>query len=188
MVHFLVFNTLLATFIGFSTSLVEEWVRYVDPEGQFEVFMPDSTTIQRTQTETPIGAIEYVVVGSNEHLGKGLAQYAVNYCNYPAEAVHSDSTELVQMLLQETVSSSQTAFTGEMLYAENMSVAGYPGKIWKMSKEVAQEGGKPSVIHMKCKALVAGNTFYCLQVIVPETLTVENNGDRFFNSFKLVRR
>ena len=170
------FLVLLATFNGFLASITEEWVTFVDPDGLFQVEMPDSVWSNRTHVETAVGVLEYVTHTSEEEVGSTSVLYSVSYCDYPAGIFHPDSTELLGLFFDATVGSAVESVGGELIYSSDLAQEEYPTRVWKID---ATNG-----VHIKSKASMVNDRYYCLQITTPKSLSVENNGDRFLSSFK----
>ncbi|MDX1409254.1 MAG: hypothetical protein R3330_14005, partial [Saprospiraceae bacterium] len=112
-----------------SFHLMDGWDTFIDPDGRFEVLMPDSVSRQVTSAETAVGALEYVSYVSFAQGMSGNAHYVVSYCDYPDGTLHEDSTELVNMFFDETVQGAVASVNGELMYRDAISVAGHPGVI-----------------------------------------------------------
>lgn len=177
-----IMNTLLllislATFSGFNSSLTEEWKTFVDPNGMFEVDMPDSLKIDTSKVETQIGQLTFVALQADERYEDGEVKYLLSFCDYPAGIFPADSTELIAAFFDETVAGSVESSGGEVLYSVDEEAI-YPTRLWKITSV--------NGFHIKSKALLVGDRYYCLQIISPEKLSVRINGDKFFNSFKVL--
>ncbi len=179
--------TLFATFWSASPSIVEEWVLFVDPNEQFEVSVPDSVILTTTKVSTALGELEYVVISSREVSGDTVVLYTVSYCDYPEGIFHRDSTELIALFFDETVAQAVKAVDGVLLYSEDVPYSAnygggvYPTRIWKI---VSNEQD----IHVKSKAMLVGDRYYCLQVTSSGSKSIHNDGHKFFDSFKVIAK
>lgn len=171
----------VATFLLVTPSIDGEWSVYTGPDEKFEILMPDSVHIDHTPVETPLGALEYVSVWSVDEEQDVQIRYALDYCDYPRHTLHSDSTAFAEVFFDETVQSAVEALDGELIYSDPRTHQTYPARLWKID---CPELG----IHIKSKAVIVGNRYYCLSVNVPEALSLQHEGDRFFDSFKLLDR
>lgn len=158
---------------------MESWETFVDPEGRFEVLMPDSVMRQVTPAETAIGQLEYVSYVSFAQGMSGNAHYIVSYCDYPAGTLHEDSTDLVRAFFEETLQGSLEAVNGKLMYQDEITVAGHPGMIWKVGSEATN-------LHVKSQALIVDRTYYTLQITTSAAHSLQHDGERFFQSFKLL--
>jgi len=185
MVH--IFFLLFATYWGTPPSIVEEWVLFVDPKEQFEVSVPDSAILTSTKVNTALGVLEYVVVTSKEMSADTVLLYTVSYCDYPEGVFDRDSTELIELFFDETVAQAVESVEGKLLYSENLSYSIsygggiYPTRLWKITSEKLD-------IHIKSKAMLVNDRYYCLQVTSPASVSVNNSGKRFFDSFKVLKK
>jgi hypothetical protein len=170
-----------ATFLLLHSSFVGEWVLFVDPEGRFEVRMPEDIEESSQIIVTPIGDLKYISLSSDEKVGDDIVQYNLSFCDYPAGTFHEDSTELISLFLDETIAASVTSVTGELIYEDVARGRKQQGRIWK----VVSEGHNR---HFKNMALLDGDRFYNLQVIMPPEKTLDNNANEFFNSFKVMQK
>lgn len=168
-----------ATFLLLSSSLVDEWILFVDPEGRFEVRMPEGIDESSRIIATPIGDLKYISLSSKETFENEVVQYNLSFCDYPAGTFHPDSTELSRLFLDETISASVESVKGSLIYKDEARTRKETGAIWKVTSEQHN-------VHLKNMALLHGDRFYNLQVIIPPEKTLDNNADEFFNSFKLI--
>ena len=166
-------------------SVIEEWVLFVDPNEQFEVSVPDSVILTTTKVHTPLGELEYVVVTSKKVSEDTVVLYTLSYCDYPEGIFHRDSTELIALFFDETVTQAVESVDGILLYSEDVPYSAnygggkYPTRIWKIVSNKLD-------IHVKSKAMIVGNRYYCLQVATPASKSVHNGGNKFFDSFKVI--
>ncbi len=167
-----------ATFLLSSSSLVEEWVLFVDPEGQFEVRMPEGIDESSRIIATPIGDLKYISLSSKEMIEEEVVQYNLSFCDYPTGTFHPDSTEFIRLFLDETINASVEAVGGNLIYKDNARGRKEAGAIWKVTSDQHN-------VQFKNMVLLDGDRFYNLQVIIPPEKTLDNNADEFFNSFKL---
>jgi hypothetical protein len=181
-----IFLSLFATFWLTYPSIVDEWVVYVDPEGMFEVSVPDSAILTITTVSTALGELDYVVVTSKEVSDDVVILYTVSYCDYPAGIFNKDSTELIELFFDATVAQAVESVEGSLLYNENLYFSEnygggvYPTRLWKIEN-------KKLDMHVKSKAMLVGDRYYCLQVTSPGSKSVHNGGNKFFDSFKVMR-
>ena len=177
-----IFFALFATFWLTQPSIVEEWVLFVDPNEQFEVSVPDSVILTSAKVSTALGDLDYIVVTSRELTEDDLViLYTVSYCDYPEGVFHRDSTELIELFFDETVAQAVESVDGKLLYSENLGGVRYPTRLWKIVSEKLD-------IHVKSKAMLVGDRYYCLQVTSPGSKSVHNSGNKFFDSFKVISK
>ncbi len=173
--------TLFATFWSVQPSIVDEWILFVDPKEQFEVSVPDSATLTTTKVNTALGVLDYVVVTSRDETSDLVKLYTVSYCDYPKGVFHKDSTEFIELFFSETVAQAVESMDGDLLYNEDYLGAKYPTRLWKIVSEKLD-------IHVKSKALIVGDRYYCLQVTTSGSQSVHVSGNKFFDSFKVTHK
>lgn len=170
-----------ATFLLLSSSLVDEWILFVDPEGRFEVRMPEGIDESSRMIATPIGDLKYISLSSKEMIDEEVVQYNLSFCDYPDGTFHPDSIELIRLFLDETIDASVESVGGSLIYKDEARTRRETGAVWKVSSEQHN-------VQFKNMALLDGDRFYNLQVIIPPEKTLDNNADEFFDSFKLTNQ
>jgi hypothetical protein len=178
-IYLISYGAAFATFLCPGSSINIEWSKYVDPHGKFEILMPDSVTHHATSVATPLGELSYISLRSTVSGTNYVVNYSLDYCDYPEGTFSQDSTELIELVYDETIASAVEAVEGELIYSSPAELDYLPGRLWKIDCPQKK-------LHIKSKALVVGDRYYCLTVHTPEMLSVEYNGERFFDSFKLL--
>lgn len=105
--------------------------------------------------------------------------YMVQYCDYPLYTLSSDSLDLVNSFLAETIESSAGSIDGEVVYQDDFFLTGFPGKIWKTT----YNDGATSIKNI---AVVADNRYFQVQVASQKAHSFGKNIDRFLNSFEII--
>lgn len=108
-----------------------------------------------------------------------VIHYTIDYCDYPEGTFLQDSTELIQLVYDETIASAIETVGGKLIYSSPAEIDYRKGRLWKIDCPDKD-------MHIKSKALVVGDRYYCLSVHTPEALSVEFSGEQFFDSFKLL--
>ncbi|MBB4078282.1 hypothetical protein GGR28_000883 [Lewinella aquimaris] len=103
--------------------------------------------------------------------------YVLSYVDYPTGAVHQDSTELVGEFLASTEEAAAEALRGEVVYATEREVLGYPGRIWRID----YKDGEASA---RTLAFVIGNRYYELKTFSLTGRGLSDSSDRFFRSYR----
>ena len=155
------------------------WEQVRSYEGRYSIETP-GTFVQALDTvETAIGTLVY-----HTHFFQPTAAlaenvlYMISYCDYPEGALHSDSTELVQELFAATEEEAATTVGGEKLYASDVTLAGYPGRIWRID----YRNGNATI---RTRAYVVGRRYYAVQAISRGELRLNSSSDRFLDSFRV---
>ena len=59
--------------------------------------------------------------------------YVVNYCDYPKGTFPTDSTELINDFMTETVNESVHVTGGTLTYQSDIQILTHKGKIWRFN-------------------------------------------------------
>jgi hypothetical protein len=162
----------------FSTIFAPKWTLFKDFDGKFQVEIPCSSMEQKTQTmETAIGKLEYhsFYCTPKEDNAENKV-FLVSYVDYPATMLHQDSTELRQLLLQETIESSVQNVNGTLRYKDDIKNKGISGVFWR----VDYNAGKAV---MKTKAFIVKNRLYLVQVATTQSRSRNLEADKYLSSF-----
>ncbi|MFT6000821.1 MAG: hypothetical protein ACI81P_003286 [Neolewinella sp.] len=106
--------------------------------------------------------------------------YALSYVDYPPGSLHDDSLELVNEFLVGTEEEAAIAVGGEVIYAADKLISGYPARLWRI--DYPSKGGTASA---RTLAGVAGNRYYELKVFSLQAKGLNKSADRFFDSVRL---
>lgn len=157
------------------------WEPFVSYEGRFKINAPAGLKHNVQEVETELGQLEFHTYYyhadkySNEH-GE---MYMVQYCDYPLYTLSSDSIELVEQFLLETIESSAGSIDGEVVYQTTHFINGFPGKQWK----TVYNDGATSIRHL---AVVADNRYFQVQVASKRDYSLMKEIDRFLDSFEII--
>lgn len=146
-------------------------------EGAFSIKTPAVFQEKTDTIDTALGNIIYhtfYCVATNSNADNQV--YMVNYCDYPAGAFPQDSTDLIKAFFEATVEEAASSVRGDIVYASDISIQGYPGKIWRINYL-----NEKAVI--KTKACLVGNRYYAVQVATQKEKSLNNLADRFLDSF-----
>ena len=102
--------------------------------------------------------------------------YVLSYVDYPAGALHQDSTELVDELLTSTEESAAEALRGEVIYSTAREAQGFPGRLWRID----YKDGEASA---RTLAFVVNNRYYELKTFTLTGRGLGEASDKFFRSF-----
>ncbi len=175
-------NCMSAIFFLLSTLVFAqaEWQEHVSVEGRFRVLLPGNFTEKVDSVETEIGHLVYhtFFLQTDEKTADNLF-YMVSYCDYPASMVLADSVGLMEELFQTTIESAADAVKGSVAYSSDIQLDKYPGKQWRID----YLDGKAVI---KNRAYLVGNRFFSLQTISYKEKSLNNDGTKFFDSFRLL--
>ncbi len=160
--------------------LNRKWTLFQSYEGKFKVQVPDLMLEKVDTVETPIGKLAYHTFfyqDPTEYAENVL--YMISYCDYPSETIHSDSVELVEALFETTMDAAAFSIDGELVYQTPVSLAGYPGRFWRINYLNNQAA-------VKTRAYFVENRYYAVQTIMYRALSLNRASDRFLESFRLM--
>ena len=104
----------------------------------------------------------------------------LSYVDYPDGALPQDSLELVDELLRSTEAGAVEALRGELVYATEREVAGFPGRIWRIDY-------KDGEATARTLAFVVGGRYYELKTFaLAGRAGLSDASDRYFKSFRLL--
>ena len=158
-----------------------EWERYVSKEGKFSIMTPGTLTEQLDTAQTAIGPVVCNNLFYHQKTDTTQTIYTLSYCDYPAETLHSDSTELVDLYFSSTVESMQNTLGGELLYQTTDRVYQYPAHLWKISYDENKKNAK-------FKTIMVDNRLYVLQVRTTDQPVTRKDANRFLDSFRILRK
>ena len=105
--------------------------------------------------------------------------YMVSYCDYPPNMVFADSVGLSEEFFQTTIEAAAESVKGAVAYSSDISLGKHPGKTWRID----YLEGKAVI---KNRAYLVGNRYYQLQTISWKEKSLNSDGTRFFDSFRLL--
>lgn len=173
----------MSTILLLVSSLVfsqNDWQFQTNEPGRFSILLPGSFTEKTDTVETAVGHLVYhtFFLQSPDSTAENLF-YMVSYCDYPASVVFADSTGLANELFATTMETATEAVHGELAYSADIQLDKYPGKTWRID----YLGGKAVI---KNRAYLVGNRYYALQTISWKDKSLNSDGTKFFDSFRLI--
>lgn len=158
-----------------------KWTQIDDLDGRFRIETPGNFELRIDTLQTAVGEQRfhtYFYKVPDLARAENLI-YVLSYVDYPADALHQDSTELLTEFLSSTQSAAAEALRGEVVYATDREVLGFPGRLWRID----YKDGEASA---RTLAFVAGRRYFELKTF---SLTGRGGGDasdKFFRSFRLL--
>lgn len=158
----------------------QRWQEMNELDGRFRLLVPADMQHDIDSVETALGTQAFHTF----HLqapDKNTAEniiYALSYVDYPAGSLHHDSLELVGEFLLNTEEEAAVAVGGEVIYAADKALSGYPARQWRID----YNGGRASA---RTLAVVSGNRYFELKVFSLSATGVNKSADRFFDSLRL---
>lgn len=156
------------------------WQEHTDLDGRFKVFLPGNFTQKTDTIKTEIGQLVYHTsfLQSESAEAENLF-YMVSYCDYPSNVVFADSTGLTEEFFQATIEAAVESVDGTLAYSSDIKLDTHPGKQWRID----YLDGKAII---KNRAYLVRNRFYSIQTIAWKEKSLNTDGNRFLDSFKLI--
>jgi len=155
------------------------WQEHVSQAGHFQILVPGSFTEKTDSVKTDVGTLVYHTFFLQTDSTAENLFYMVSYCDYPASVVFADSTDLVEDFFKTTIEAATETVKGELAYSSDIKLDNHPGKQWRID----YLGGKAVI---KNRAYLVGSRYYALQTIAWKEKSLNTEGTRFFDSFKLL--
>lgn len=173
-------QTICLVLVAGLLSFQQDWKEFNHPEGNFKILAPQAFTEKTDSVETALGKLAYhtYFIQTDEKLDENLF-YMVSYCDYPSGVVFADSSGLTGEFFDATMEEAADAVGGKVLYSADVQLDGNPGRHWRID----YLDGKAVI---KTKAFLVKNRFYSLQIIAYKEKSLNNDAERFFNSFRLL--
>ncbi len=162
-------------------SNTENWKDFTSIHGQFKVRVPGEFKEKADTFDTDIGNLIYHTFfyqDQSEEAENFI--YMISYVDYPVEAVHSDSTDLLEEFFKATIDQATFSIAGDLAYSNPIEEQGYPGFLWRINYR--QNTGI-----IKTKALLKDNRYYAIQAVSTKELALNPTIDRFLDSFKILK-
>jgi len=152
---------------------------YTNTSAQFSVMKPGLYKEKYANIETKIGDMEVYTYYCEPPAEHPNYLYLINYIQYPEEALHHDSLDMVTELFAQSLEESRVGMEAKLLYQVQQSDNQYPTQLSRMEFNQGQHT-------VKSKMMVAENRFYFIQVFTIKEYSLNDDIDLFLNSFKLI--
>ncbi|MEO0581511.1 MAG: hypothetical protein AAF135_04750 [Bacteroidota bacterium] len=145
----------------------------------FKANFPSKPDFQQRSIPSPMGDLTlnlYVCEGgeADENL-----LYLVNATAYPAETVHSDSTDKIEAFYQGAISGAASNVNGKVLTRKAIEVNGYEGR--EVTIKMDADG---SVAIIRSRMVLIQNVIYMMQTIAEEGKDGNQAAQVFLESFE----
>jgi hypothetical protein len=166
---------ILMASIAFATT----WKEFKTYEGKFRVLTPTGEMTEKVKKiKTGLGEVAYhTFMNRPEEKNPDCVFYVVNYCDYPKGTFPTDSTELMNEFMTETVNESVKAVGGNLTYQSDINLLTHKGKIWRV-----QYNGDRALIKSKC--FLINDRFYLIQTMMKKEKSMNPSADKFLDSFQ----
>lgn len=156
----------------------QDWVKFSPPGQPFEILCPGQMKNAEKKLLTEVGEMHPVtwVYQGNENESNYI--YSISYVDYPEGTFHADSIELIDEFFKVSMDSHIKDLHGELVYTTPDNYYSFPGLLYRVSynknKAVA-----------KSRMILAGDRFYALQVYTISEKSLNQDIDKFLNSFEI---
>jgi hypothetical protein len=163
-----------------------EWV-YRTYEGAFEVKSPavlqcGQKTYSGDSLYTSLEITNCVFQEEYEKDGKRFKGkiYMVNIMKYPPSTIQEDSIALIRQLLEESIPDHINKFAATTVYKAESDYLNSPGLTYRLSYNDNKS-------MLKAKLIWANDRLFTIQCYHSTAQSLDNDIDRFINSFKLTK-
>lgn len=154
-----------------------KWREVNDIDGRFRVQSPAEFLKKIDTVKTAIGPLVYHTYYLTPQQDNAENEfYMVSYTEYPAGAIHPDSTALVHDLFEETQKAAVATTRGELMFSRDGIQNFLPYRYWRID----YLNGNASI---RTKAFVAQDRFYLVQAASKRIYGMNRSTDRFIDSF-----
>ncbi len=170
-----------------SEEKADGWWEIVSYEGKFRLMVPGKMNVKSDTTLTDIGKLHYHVFYHEHFMEEGSGDkkdpesnllFLLSIYEYPAYAIHSDSSEVLGNFFQATIDGAVESVQGELIYTNDIEMNAFPGKMWRIN----YNGGKDVI---RTRAFLVENKLYLLSVVSNKAFSINAANDRYFGSFKI---
>ncbi len=171
----------LMVLLAFATTMFSckdetPWAQYTSKEAGFSVFMPAGP--KKSDHKNGKLTMHSVTWKPETFALDKFKLFEVSYTDYPS-FVASDSNK-VNALLDTAISYRKRDFTELDVDHQPITINGYPGRAFMLQPD---RGNTITIV----KQCLVGNRVYELCVIAKKDYPVNNELNRFFNSFQVLR-
>ena len=156
------------------------WTVFTSEKGAFSVLTPGEMQYELKQIPTSSGQISlhnytYRVADTTEH----VFLYSITHYALPLADLSPDSTDIVQDLFDETLSSISERIRGEILYTQDETIQNYPARISRIKYDEDRYS-------LKNKMILANDQIYLIEVFSTYDQGAEFKIRKFIDSFTLI--
>lgn len=167
------------TILAFNYLILQGQVNHTIHLANCSITAPDTLSYSLEEVKTKIGTIDFHRYRHNDTIQGKIIKYIFQYCDYPDNTFHSDSTDLLDSFFEITAESSASIVLGKLEYSQTIDLHGYPGMVWRISFDSDKA-------LIKSYAFIKNDRFYNISVHYPRDLGHKKSIDTFFDSFRLL--
>ncbi len=155
------------------------WTVFTSDEGAFSILTPGEMKHEVKQIPTSSGEISvhnytYRAIDTTEQ----VFLYSITHYALPLEELSPDSSDIVQDLFDETLSSISERIRGEILYTQNEKFQNFPARISRIKYNEDRYS-------LKNKMILANDQIYLIEVFSTYDKGAEFKIRKFIDSFAL---
>ncbi len=172
-------RTLIYCFILTYVSLLN-WEVFNSVEGNFSILAPANLEENIQVIPSDLGQIEYVTYSCHfKDPSFSNFAYVISYATYPDGMIPADSVHILDDFLNNSMEASAESLKGQIVYVESASQQSVNGLIGRIEYDEGQAV-------MKTKVFFKDNRYYSLQVFSAAAKSLNNDIDKFLESFKFL--
>jgi hypothetical protein len=178
LIHFMKSIVFAATILSIISL---NWSVFTSENGGFSIMTPASLDLKVQTIPTQVGEIQLHTYSHNvQDSTAQVFQYSVTYYEYPEILIPADSTEMVNQFFTETLDAIAERIDGHIVYSEPVPFRGYPAMLTRISY-------KEDKFALKNKMVLANNRFYLIEVFSTSDKVIDEDINKFIDSFKLLQ-
>lgn len=156
----------------------QDWTYFQPKDQSFELSVPCDLSAGEKKIVTDIGEMHPFTWACSGTEGDPNYLYMVSYVDYPTGTLHADSVELMKTLLDESMDALLKDIHASLDYKADSPYGHHNGIIFRAMID------KNKVV-VKCRMLIVDDRFYAIQVYTPMDKSLNDDINRYLNSFRL---
>lgn len=154
-----------------------DWIKFnADEVIPFSVDVPGEMEVSSKTIKTAVGELNTYTYAFQGNEDDPNYLYLINMVQYPVETFPTDSIDLIEDYLENTIQTSAERVKGDIVYSSNLE--NKSGKLFR----IKYNDGNAII---KGKSYIVGDAFINLQVFTVQTKSLNNEMDVFLDSFKV---
>jgi hypothetical protein len=159
------------------SSAQQEWRSFTPKGERFEILVPGEMKSGEKKLLTEIGEIHPITWIYEGKSDENNNLYMISYVDYPESMFHEDSLALIKEFLEVSMETHIEDLKGDLVYKSDAPYGLFPGIIYR-----ASYNSNKHVV--KSRMILIGNRFYALQVYTTSEKSLNNDMNRFLESFR----
>ncbi len=157
----------------------DNWIKF-SPKGQdFEVWVPGEMRDGQKKLLTDVGDMYPTTwIYTNEKDKDPNFLYMVSIIDYPELTFDLSDQDFIHEFFDETLDQHLTDIKGELVYAADMPLSMYPGRVFRATWRNGDFVVRGRIVLVK-------DRFYMLQVYTEKSFSLNNEANKFLESLKV---